>query len=205
MGCSRAVMRVLVLPATQLTGRLNPTVTASNSIIGTRRIKVFRSLLILAILISHPTKSSADDALPDSVRKEFDAYVGTWEGTFDSKGQTATVKWTASWAPGHQCLIIHEEYITPSGENHKITAVMGYDSTTKHVVNTGFGTGGGNRTLTFDDGFTKGRMKGSGDTPDAIAESKFEIEKNATEWVFTFDGVSPPGNKMVIRLRKTTS
>ena len=90
------------------------------------------------------------------------------------------------------------------GEPSKLTAIMGYDRINKHVVNLGFRTDGGNRTLTYADGYVSG--KGTGDGPDGqVWNSNFKIDKRETEWAFEFEGTSPAAKDFVIRLRKSKS
>jgi hypothetical protein len=162
-----------------------------------------RGLLTFAFLLLVYPVAHAQDSLPDSVRKEFQSYVGVWDGTIELEGEKTPAKWSASWAPGNHCLIIHEEY-SVGGEPGKITALMGYDRIKKQVVNIGFRTDGGNRTLTYADGYVSG--KGTGDGPEGQTwNSRFKIVKGETEWAFEFKGTSPDAKDFVIRLRKNKS
>jgi hypothetical protein len=160
-----------------------------------------RGIITLILLLVLQPIALGQDSLPDSVRKEFESYVGTWTGTIELDGQTTPVKWTAAWAPGKQCLVIHEEY-SVGGEPGKITALMGYDRIKKRVVNHGFRTDGGNRTLTYADDYVT--AKGTGDNPDGQPwNSDIKIEKSDKELVFKFKGTSPPAQDFVIRVRKS--
>ena len=165
---------------------------------------MLRSLLIVTTLFTLQANAPADDALPDAVRKEFNSWLGTWVGTVEIEGEKTPAKLTASWAPGKQCLIIHEEY-GPGAITSKITALMAYDRIKNHVVNIGFRTDGGKRTLTFADDY--GHGKGTGDGADGtLWESNFTIDKSGgAEWVLKFDGVSAGAVDFVLRLRKTKS
>ncbi len=164
---------------------------------------MLRSMLVLSVMFMIQANIHAQDSLPESVRKEFNAYVGVWKGSLELDGEKTPVKWTASWAPGNQCLIIHEEY-NVGGQPSKITALMGYDRIQEHVTNLGFRTDGGNRTLTYADKCVSG--KGTGDSPDGKTwKSDFKIEKNGNEWAFIFDGTSPEAKDFVIRLQKARS
>ena len=165
---------------------------------------MLRGLLFVTVLFVIQANSQADDALPNAVRKEFDSWVGTWVGTVEIAGEKGPVKMTAAWAPGNQCLIIHEEY-SVGGQPGKITALMAYDRIKKHVVNIGFRTDGGNRTLTFDEGYAKGKITGDGPNGE-LSESNFTIDKSGgVEWVIKFKGVSAGAVDFMMRLRKMKS
>jgi hypothetical protein len=115
-------------------------------------------------------------------------------------GESSPARWTAAWAPGKQCLVIHEEYDLDDG-TAKLTALMGYDRIEKQVINLGFRTDGGNRTLTYADNMTEGKLTGDG--PDGkVWNSDFLIKKNGEEWTFHFKGTSPAAKDFLIRLRR---
>ena len=130
--------------------------------------------------------------------------VGVSEGTFESAGEKSPVKWTVAWAPGNQCLVIHEEYNVDDVPS-KLTALMGYDRIKKQMINLGFRTDGGNRTLTYDAGHLSGKI--TGDNPDGqIISGKFIIDKSDEGWsTIKFTLASPAAADFVIRLRKAKS
>ena len=161
---------------------------------------MIRTFLTLALFAIHPGVRG-EDSLPDSVRSEFESYVGVWEGTLTYRREATAARWTVAWAPGKQCLIFHEEYRV-GGQPSKLTAIMGYDRIKKQVVNLGFRTDGGNRTLTYDDELLSGKRQGDG--PEGqIWNSDFNIVKGETEWVFAYKGTSPEAKDFMIRLRKS--
>ena len=144
--------------------------------------------------------AQAGEIVTEAAQKEMDSYVGTWEGTIGSDEKTSPARWTVTWAPGKQCLVIHEEYDIDDTTN-KITALMGYDRIEKQVVNLGFRTDGGNRTLTFSETMTEG--KGTGDGPEGqIWNSDFVVKRVGEEMIFDFKGTSPEAKDFSIRLRR---
>ena len=165
-----------------------------------RRTQMRYLLHTVIILVAFGHVAQAGDILPEAAQKELESYVGTWEGTIDLDGKSSPARWTAAWAPGKQCLIIHEEYDLDDGTN-KLTALMGYDRIKKQVVNLGFRTDGGNRTLIFSETMTEG--KGTGDGPDGeVWNSDFRIKKNGNELTFDFEATSPEARDFSIRLRR---
>ena len=152
------------------------------------------------ILVAFGHLAHADDILPEAAQKEMNSYVGTWEGTIDLDEKSSPARWTAAWAPGKQCLVIHEEYDFDDGTN-KVTALMGYDRIKKQVVNLGFRTDGGNRTLTFSKTMTEG--KGTGDGADGQTwNSDFIVKRDGDDMIFDFKGTSPEAKDFSIRLRR---
>ena len=163
---------------------------------------MLRALIFVSVFFQAHVDAQAQDALPDSVRKEFEAYVGNWTGTLDFDGQKSPAKWRVEWAPGKQCLVMHEVYEI-GGQTNMLTALLAYDRIQKHVVNVGYRTDGGNRTLVYSDDLQSGKV--SGDGPDGEDwRSDFTIVKHASEWVFKSKARSPEARDFEIRMTKTT-
>ena len=142
----------------------------------------------------------AGDISPEVAQKEMDAYVGKWEGTIEFDGNTSPARWTVAWAPGKQCVIFHEEYDLPDGTN-RLTALMGYDRINKQVLNLGFRTDGGNRTVIFSENMTEAKTVGDG--PDREDwKSDVEIKKDGDEWTFLYKATSPEAKDFSIRLKR---
>ena len=47
---------------------------------------MLRNLMIIALLVVLQSAARAEDSLPDSVRKEFNSYVGVWVGVARARG-----------------------------------------------------------------------------------------------------------------------
>ena len=154
--------------------------------------------IVAFVALAHPAQ--AEEILPDAVQKEMDAYVGQWEGTIDLDGKSSPARWAATWAPGKQCIIFHEEYDLEDGTG-KVTAMMGYDRIKKRVVNLGFRTDGGNRTLIYAKSMTEGKVTGDGPKGE-VWRSDFEVKKNDDEWTFIYKATSPEARDFSIRLRR---
>jgi hypothetical protein len=152
------------------------------------------------ILVAFVHVAQAGDTLPEAVQNEMNSYVGTWEGTLEMDGKSSPARWTAAWAPGKQCLVIHEEYDLDDGTN-KLTALMGYDRIKKQVVNLGFRTDGGNRTMIYSTSMTKGKMKGDGPKGE-VWKSDFLIKKKGDVWTSDFKATSPEARDFSIRLSR---
>ena len=161
-------------------------------------MRYFLHTVITLVALTHVAQ--AGDILPEAAQEEMNAYVGTWEGTVDLDGKSSPARWTVAWAPGKQCLILHEEYDLDDGTN-KLTALMGYDRIKKQVVNLGFRTDGGNRTMIYSTSMTKGKVKGDGPKGE-VWKSDVEIKKDGNEWTFDFTATSPEARDFTIRMRR---
>jgi hypothetical protein len=96
--------------------------------------------------------------------------------------------------------VIHEEYDLDDGTS-KVTVLMGYDRIKKQVINLGFRTDGGNRTLIFSSSMSKGKAVGDSPTGEDW-KSDFEIEKDGDVWTFHFNAASPQAKDFLIRLKR---
>ena len=144
----------------------------------------------------------AGDISPEVAQKEMDAYVGKWEGTIEFDGKISPARWTVAWAPGKQCLIFHEEYDLPQGKV-MLTALMGYDRINKQVINLGFRTDGGNRTVVYSDNMTEAKTVGDGPNREDW-KSDVEIKKDGDVWTFLYKATSPQAKDFSIRLKRKT-
>jgi hypothetical protein len=144
--------------------------------------------------------AQAGDISPEVAQKELDSYVGKWEGTIELDGESSPARWTVEWAPGKQCIIFHEEYDLEDGTG-KLTAIMGYDRINKQVVNLGFRTDGGNRTVIYPNNLAEGKSTGDGPKGE-VWNSDVMIRKNDDVWNFYFKATSPEARDFSIRLRR---
>lgn len=165
----------------------------------TDRIIPMRYLLLLTF-VAFLHVAQAGDIAPEVAQKELDSYVGKWEGTVELDGKSSPARWTVEWAPGKQCIIFHEEYDLEDGTG-KLTAIMGYDRINKQVVNLGFRTDGGNRTVVFSKNMTEAKAVGDGPNRENW-KSDVEVKKDGDEWTFLYKATSPEAKDFSIRLKR---
>ncbi|TWU34844.1 hypothetical protein [Novipirellula artificiosorum] len=161
----------------------------------------FLHLHLFLALIVFAQVTHAIGISPETAQKEMESLVGEWEGTLEYGGASSSAKWNAEWAPGKQCLIIHEEYDNIEGGTNKVTALVGYDRLNRQIVNLGFRTDGGNRTMTFTDSVFKAKMTGD-DLEGKASSCDVVVKRNEGEMTFVFKGVSPDGEDMLIQVQR---
>ena len=88
--------------------------------------------------------------MPTNLREQIEKhYIGDWE--FSMKGADATFQgtYTATWAPGNHCVMVHDVATGPQGKVHT-TGILAWQPDTKTVVHHGFISNGDYFRILYD-------------------------------------------------------
>lgn len=120
-------------------------------------------LLTIVVATAWVAVGEAQEArMPDEAIKELTYLIGDWS----VEAQIGNVKWTAdysfSWTPQRRGVVHYSTWYGPEGKSHE-SCLMGWDDTKKQIVDVGFISDRGSRTLRYavqDPSHWKGTLRG---------------------------------------------